>query len=128
MNKFIVFCFHIGFDPIVPCNAPRQSLPIDCLMARPSPHSYLLKYVTYKRKLSGSLQHNFSNFAQARARVGNMKVSSLRECSTYFSNISCMFLNPNIFLSNLNSNCSDLLDLRELQEQVQKHSVTAKRP
>ena len=30
-----------------------------------------------------------------------------------------MFLNPNIF-SNLNSNCSDLLDLRNLQEQVIK--------
>ena len=48
------------------------------------PDSYLLKSVTCKRKLSGSLQHNFSNFAQARARVGNMKVSSLRECSTMY--------------------------------------------
>ena len=33
-----------------------------------------------------------------------------------------MFLNPNIF-SNLNSNCSNLLDMRNLQEQVKKHSV-----
>ena len=32
-----------------------------------------------------------------------------------FSNFSCMFLNPN-----LNSNCSNLLDLRNLQEQVKK--------
>ena len=31
-----------------------------------------------------------------------------------FSNFSCMFLNPN------NSNCSNLLDLRNLQEQVKK--------
>ena len=36
-----------------------------------------------------------------------------------FSNFSCMFLNPNNF-SNLNSNCSNLLDLRNLQEQVKK--------
>ena len=39
------------------------------------------------------------------------------ECS--FSNFSCMFLNPNIF-SNLNYDCSDLLDMRNLQEQVEK--------
>ena len=37
----------------------------------------------------------------------------------FFSNISCMFLKPIIF-SNLNSNCSNLLDLRNLQEQVKK--------
>ena len=36
-----------------------------------------------------------------------------------FSNFSCMFLNPNIF-SNLDSNCSNLLDMRNLQEQVKK--------
>ena len=33
-----------------------------------------------------------------------------------FSNFSCMFLNLNIF-SNLDSNCSNLLDLRNFQEQ-----------
>ena len=33
-----------------------------------------------------------------------------------FSNFSCMFLNPNI----LNYNCSDLLDIRNLQEEVKK--------
>ena len=37
----------------------------------------------------------------------------------YFSNFSCMFLNPNIF-SNLNSNCSHFIDLRNLQEQGKK--------
>ena len=31
-----------------------------------------------------------------------------------------MFLNPNIFFSNMNSNCSNLLYLRNLQEQVKK--------
>ena len=36
-----------------------------------------------------------------------------------FFNFSCMFLNPNNF-SNLNSNCSTFLDLRNLQEQVEK--------
>ena len=38
----------------------------------------------------------------------------------HFSNFSCMFLNPNIFFSNLNSNCSNLLAMRNLQEQVKK--------
>ena len=36
-----------------------------------------------------------------------------------FANLSCMFLNPNNF-SEMNSNCSNLLDLRTLQEQVKK--------
>ena len=36
-----------------------------------------------------------------------------------FSNFSCMFLNPNNF-SNSNSNCYNLLDMRNLQEQVKK--------
>ena len=36
-----------------------------------------------------------------------------------FSNFSCMFLNP-IFFSNLNYNCSNLFDMRNLQEQVKK--------
>ena len=36
-----------------------------------------------------------------------------------FSNFSCRFLNPNNFY-NLNLNCSDILDLRNLQVQVQK--------
>jgi hypothetical protein len=34
-----------------------------------------------------------------------------------------MSLNSNIF-SNLNDSCSNLLDLRNLQEQAKKHSVT----
>ena len=38
----------------------------------------------------------------------------------YFSKLFLhAFLNPNIF-SNLNSNCSNLLDMRNLQEQVKK--------
>ena len=36
-----------------------------------------------------------------------------------FSNFSCIFLNPNKFF-NSNSNCSKLLDMRNLQEQVEK--------
>ena len=36
-----------------------------------------------------------------------------------FSNFSCMFLNPNNF-SNLNSDYSNLLDMRNIQEQVKK--------
>ena len=37
--------------------------------------------------------------------------------TAHFSNFSCMFLNP-FFFSNLNYNCSNLLDIRNLQEQV----------
>ena len=36
-----------------------------------------------------------------------------------FSNFSCIFQIP-IFFSNLNSNCSNFLDMRNLQEQVKK--------
>ena len=36
-----------------------------------------------------------------------------------FSNFSCMFLKPNIF-SNLNYNCSNSYDVRNLQEKVKK--------
>ena len=35
-------------------------------------------------------------------------------------NFFCMFLNPNIFFFNLNLNCSNLLDMKNLQEQVWK--------
>ena len=41
-----------------------------------------------------------------------------------FSNFSWMFLNPNNFF-NMIYDCSDLLDLINLQEQVKKHSVFA---
>ena len=48
----------------------------------------------------------------------------IRECDSKnsFSSFFCMFLNPNIF-SNLKYNCSNLLDIRNLQEQVKNHSV-----
>ena len=39
--------------------------------------------------------------------------------STGFSSFSCMFLNFNCFFS-LNSNCSNILDLRNLQKKVKK--------
>ena len=39
---------------------------------------------------------------------------------TFFSNFSCMFLNLNIFY---NLNCSNLLDIRNLQDQFKNHSV-----
>ena len=40
-----------------------------------------------------------------------------------FSNFFCKFLNPNNF-SNLDSNLSNLLYIRNLQEHLKKHSVT----
>ena len=44
-------------------------------------------------------------------------IKSLNEWT--FSNFSCRFLNPNIF-SIMNHNCSNVLDLRNLHEQVKK--------
>ena len=44
-------------------------------------------------------------------------IKSLNEWT--FSNFSCRILNPNIF-SILNHNCSNVLDLRNLHEQVKK--------
>ena len=49
--------------------------------------------------------------------------TNLKSCISYFSNFPCIFLNR-IFFSNLNSNCSNLLYLKNLQDQVKKHSVT----
>ena len=43
----------------------------------------------------------------------------IKSKQTAFSNFSCRLLNPKKF-PNLNSNCSNLLDLRNLQEQVKK--------
>ena len=43
----------------------------------------------------------------------------------FFSNFSCMFLNPNFF-SNLNLNCSNSLDMRNFQEQVKKSILSSK--
>ena len=39
---------------------------------------------------------------------------------TFFFNFSCRFLTPIIFF-NLNLNCHNVLDLRNLQEQVKKN-------
>ena len=43
--------------------------------------------------------------------------------SKLYLNLFCRFLNPNYFF-HLNDNCSNLLDMRNLQEEVKKHSVT----
>ena len=48
-----------------------------------------------------------------------VKADMYQNDSIYFSKFSCMFLNPNIFF-NLNSNCSNLLDMRNSQEKVKK--------
>ena len=50
---------------------------------------------------------------------GKFPKKKKKKADKYFSNFFCMFLNPNIFF-NLNLNCSNLLDLRNLQEQVKK--------
>ena len=53
------------------------------------------------------------------SRFLGKKMVMLLPTQRVFSNFSCRFLNTNIF-SNLNSNCSNLLDRRNLQEQVKK--------
>ena len=50
--------------------------------------------------------HQFNQLLQKR----NKKVKGV------FSNFSCRFLNPNYIFSNLNYNCSNVLDLRNLQK------------
>ena len=60
--------------------------------------------------------------AQPGKTMAQYRVSSLN-IEKKISDFSCMFLNPNSFFQ-FDSNCSNLLDLRNLQEQVKKHSVT----
>ena len=60
------------------------------------------------------LKEYFPNLSGKLIFVPNLKQLEI------FSNFSCMFLNPNIFFFNLNSNWSNLLYLWNLQEQVKK--------
>ena len=46
--------------------------------------------------------------------------TSMLSLDFIFSNFSCMFLNSNGFFSNLNTNCSNLLGMKNLQEHVKK--------
>ena len=63
---------------------------------------------------------NFSNFFKRRIFSRDSRTLLI-----LFSNFSYMFLNPNILLSNLNSNCSNSPDIRRLQRnKLKKHSVT----
>ena len=62
--------------------------------------------------------HTFRTSWQKRAnKFCTIKIAS--NLTDIFSNFTCMFLNPNNF-SNFNSNCSNLLDMRNLLEQVKK--------
>ena len=54
-----------------------------------------------------------------RTYLSPIKISSKISFRWIFSSFSCMFLNPTIF-SNLNTNCSNLVYLRNLLEQVKK--------
>ena len=86
----------------------------------PSHREFLHLFVLFASKI------NVESMKKNPLSTFNMSLLQKRTSCEYvltchhISNISCMFLNPNIFLSNLNSNCSDLLDLRNLQEQVKK--------
>ena len=64
-------------------------------------------------------------------KVEKTTLKSCSEILNLFLKFSCMFLNPNIF-SYLNSNCSNLLDMRNLQapgaSYFKKHSVTKNCP
>ena len=60
---------------------------------------------------------NFSTFKLQFIKLGY--VSSFYQIKTYFLTFPACFSIPNFF-SNLNYNCSNLLDMRNLQEQVKK--------
>ena len=62
-------------------------------------------------------------------KIGWDKNSNLKQIGTNlgkkpFFDFSCVFLNPNNFFQFESPNCSNLSDMRNLQEQVKKHSVT----
>ena len=72
------------------------------------------------QKISGDSEHNklslFFSLTHFRPKGRNRG-------KKLFSNFSCMFVNPNFF-PNLNSNCSNLLNMRNLQEPVKKAICT----
>ena len=68
-----------------------------------------------KKSRKGSSYQEFFTFCYLNKYCG----TQIRHQSI-FSNFSCIFLNPNIFFSNLNSNCSNLIAMKNLQEQVEK--------
>ena len=60
------------------------------------------------------------NFDKSTSVNGKVLYNINKVWEKVFSNFSCMFLNPNSFFFNLNSNCSNLVNMRNLQEQVKK--------
>ena len=87
---------------------------IDILITKLLNTEYYLSLVLTKMKSTLIskliiLSISIFNFLQAN------QYGTLNNMKWYFSNFSCMFLNPN-----LNSNCSNLLSMRNVQEQVKK--------
>ena len=80
---------------------------------------YIL-FVTSNHQTTNLIFPNFcTNFSQLSSWKRKQTFHKFWNNKKFFSNISCMFLNPNNF-SNMKSNCSDLLDMRKLQEQDKK--------
>ena len=77
---------------------------------------FLLAMKMWKKVKLMTCFHEFSQY-----ETTNFFYQILDNTYLFFSIFFCMFLNPNDF-SNLNSNCSNLLDIRNLQEQV-KNSI-----
>ena len=71
----------------------------------------------FMEKLLKERQADFDKKQEDYTKLMN-EARAIRLEVRYFSNFSCMFLIP----SNLNYNCSNLLDMRN--RQVKKHSVT----
>ena len=71
--------------------------------------------------INSMLTHMQSYFCQI--SLGTQIQVEVSIVKSWKPTFSCMFLNPNNFFD-LNSNCSNLLYLRNLQEQVKKHSVS----
>ena len=82
-----------------------------------------IQYVILNRIISVNIwicKIVFSNNAVKRIQASPLS----QKCP--FLNFSCMFLNPNNFLQ-FESNCSNLLDLRNLQEEVKKYPLCSQK-
>ena len=121
----------IPLNPSRPLNEPRIQ---KCFIAQTSAH-YRCRFTSSLCLIIHFGQQNFSFFSriqdlyqyQQLAEIWAINLLALKTlwvkiefCNANYrlqilSNLSCMFLNPNIFF-NLNSNCSNLLDLRNLQQ------------
>ena len=76
---------------------------------------------SFRDLCSKSALHTATLISKCRSKTISFQVAVIWKL--VFLTFPACILIP-IFFSNLNSNCSNLLDMRNLQEEVKKHSVT----